>query len=39
MRARTYAIASAGGSLTRALLPVARAWRAIHLRHAAADGR
>jgi tetraprenyl-beta-curcumene synthase len=31
MRARTHAIASAGGSLTRALLPLARCWRAVYL--------
>ena len=39
MRTRTAEIASAGGPLTRLLLPLARIWRATYLRHASADGR
>jgi tetraprenyl-beta-curcumene synthase len=39
MRSRTLAIARAGGSLTRLLLPLARAWRASYLRRANAFGR
>jgi hypothetical protein len=39
MRHHTRAIANAGGSLTRVLLPLARVWRATHLRRAHADGR
>lgn len=39
MRARTYAIARAGGTLTRLLLPLARIWRATYLRRADAHGR
>jgi tetraprenyl-beta-curcumene synthase len=39
MRPHTRAIASAGGSLTRLLLPLARVWRATYLGHAHPDGR
>jgi tetraprenyl-beta-curcumene synthase len=39
MRPRTQAIANAGGSLTRVLLPLARLWRATYLRRTATDGR
>jgi tetraprenyl-beta-curcumene synthase len=39
MRPGTHAIARAGGSLTRLLLPLARAWRAAYLRQPAAAGR
>jgi len=38
MRPRTLAIASAGGSLTRLLLPLARLWRATYLRHTRPGG-
>lgn len=34
LRARTQTLASAGGSLTRLLLPVARAWRSAYLQRA-----
>lgn len=37
MRAGTRAIADAGGSLTRLLLPLARTWRVVYLRRAATD--
>jgi len=39
MRAGTQAIANAGGSLTRLLLPLARVWRATYLRRTATAGR
>jgi tetraprenyl-beta-curcumene synthase len=39
MRPHTRAIASAGGSLTRLLLPLARIWRASYLWCAKPDGR
>lgn len=39
MRPRTHAIARAGGSLTRLLVPLARAWRGVYLRRASVDGR
>ncbi|MHB8234530.1 MAG: DUF2600 family protein [Solirubrobacteraceae bacterium] len=39
MRPRTQAIAGAGGSLTRLLLPLARAWRATYLRSTDGHGR
>jgi tetraprenyl-beta-curcumene synthase len=39
MRSHTRAIATAGGSLTRLLLPLARLWRATYLKRANPDGR
>jgi cytochrome P450 len=39
MRAGTRALARAGGSLTRLLLPLLRAWRAVYLQRAATDAR
>jgi tetraprenyl-beta-curcumene synthase len=39
MRSRTHALASAGGSLTRVLLPLARVWRALYLKRAYTDWR
>ena len=39
MRAGTRALAGAGGSLTRLLLPLVRTWRAAYLKRAAADAR
>jgi tetraprenyl-beta-curcumene synthase len=39
MRAGTQALANAGGSLTRLLLPLLRVWRAAYLRRVAAIGR
>ena len=38
MRPCTDAIARAGGSLTRLLLPLARLWRATYLSHAGVEG-
>jgi hypothetical protein len=38
MRPRTLQIASAGGRLTRLLLPLARAWRAGYLRYPNPEG-
>jgi cytochrome P450 len=39
MHAGRRALAAAGGSLTRLLLPLVRAWRAAYLKHAPADTR
>jgi tetraprenyl-beta-curcumene synthase len=39
MRAGTRTLASAGGSLTRLLLPLLRLWRAAYLQRAATDAR
>jgi cytochrome P450 len=39
MRARTKALANAGGSLTRALLPLLRMWRAVYLQRATTTRR
>jgi cytochrome P450 len=39
MRAGTRALAGAGGSLTRLLLPLTRIWRAAYLQRATADAR
>lgn len=38
-RPHTLAIAAAGGNLTRTLLPLARMWRAVHLRSGVSQGR
>jgi tetraprenyl-beta-curcumene synthase len=39
MRQNTQALARAGGSLSRLLLPLVRIWRTAYLRRAATDGR